>query len=53
VPVLADRGNCADLAVVKLDGDDADDRLGILASRTLRSGDILAALTRCHNIGNR
>ena len=55
-PVLADQGygadlaDLADLAVVSLDGTDAYDRLGILAARTLRSGGILAVLTRCRHV---
>jgi hypothetical protein len=52
-PVLEDRGDgadLADLAVVNLDGTDADDRLGILAARTLRSGGILAVLARCRHV---
>lgn len=45
---VADLGP-ADLAVVDLGGADADDRLGVLAARTLRGGGILVVLTHCHH----
>jgi hypothetical protein len=43
----------ADLVLVDLAGTAADDRLGILASRALRGGGLLAVLTHCHHTVDR